>query len=221
MFPFWRSARLEDIKLKAWLPAKGRELVQVAVIDDEPFPKSELLRSHGFRLSELGDITDVRMLREFEVILCDIRNVGKAFGSEYEGAYTIAEIRRHYPVKYLILCSAHTFDARYNKFTRLCDDQLRKSADIDTMADALDRGIRVSVDPVERWKRMRTFLMEQGMDLEKLRRLETSYIKAVKRGDSSEFKDSAILPTLSSEQREVLTQFVVSGLIAASKHLIV
>jgi hypothetical protein len=86
-----------------------KQKTHIAVIDDEPFHRLEQLRTHGFNITELGDIKAIDQVGSYPIVVCDIKGVGKAFGSPLEGAHVLSEIRKTYPDKYLITFSGATF----------------------------------------------------------------------------------------------------------------
>src|SRR5690554_2440279 len=87
-----------------------RSMINVVIVDDEEFVYLEELRRSGFSLSKYDDVPDLQSLEAYPVIICDIKGVGKAFKSRFEGAYLIRELRKKYPFKVLAAYTGSTYD---------------------------------------------------------------------------------------------------------------
>ena len=115
-----------------------RSDVPIVIIDDQDVPYIEDLRYNGFNVMHIKDIDQIDSIKGFEIIICDIRGIGKKFKSNFEGAHIISEIRRVYPFKIIIGYTAYTFDPTYNKYLSLADDVFKKDIDIDEWITHLD-----------------------------------------------------------------------------------
>src|SRR4051812_32693639 len=115
---FGRPKQVSDLKDHTINHSAGslRSQIPILVVDDQEFPYLEVLRQHGFNLTFFNDISDVRQVNNFPVVVCDIKGVGKSFKSKYEGAHVIAEIKKYFPTKILIAFTAHMFDSSFNKY---------------------------------------------------------------------------------------------------------
>lgn len=156
-----------------------RHLLNVAVIDDEDFPYLQVLRQHDFRVTKFDDIQSVDQLSNFEIILCDIRGVGKSFGSKYGGGHLIEEISKKSPHKYLIAHSGSTFKTDFNKFFRLCDESVMKGVDVNEMVNLLDRAAKAVNDPIYQWKKTRTALENNKVASDQISKFEQYYISSI------------------------------------------
>jgi hypothetical protein len=163
-----------------------RELKQrnkIAIIDDKRFLMADAIKRHGFSVDELGgDITSIDQVMAYPIVICDIKGVGKYFGSSYEGAHVLAEIRKAYPDKYLISFSGNSFDVSYNESLNSADTSATKDADIDSWVRILETGLKAVGDPKERWLRFRKTLVEKGIDAYDLFKLEEAFVKSIKEG---------------------------------------
>lgn len=182
---------------------------KIAVIDDEPFLKLESLRAHGFNLTELGgDIKSVEQVEAYPIVICDIKGVGKAFGSDKEGAHVLSEIRKSYPDKFLITFSGMTYDASYNESLATADASATKDANIDYWTTLLEKGLKNTGDPTQRWVRFRMDLLEKGIDLFELFKLEQAFISSIEKRDSSIMKSHPV----PAEVRDIVIKFTVVAL---------
>jgi hypothetical protein len=168
-----------------------RQLLPIAVIDDEKFGYADLLKQYKFDVTELGDIADIKIVSAYSIIICDIQGVGKSFKSSAEGGYLIKEIRRRYPEKYIIAYSGGTFNPTYKKYFDDCDATIQKDADIEEWINILDKAVQETGDPVNRWVRLRGVLLSSGMELNDMLTLEQAYIKSVTDNNPSHLKAQA------------------------------
>ncbi len=188
----------------------NRRDIPILCIDDHGLQYEEILRHHNFNIKVIRDIEDIKATSDYPVIICDIKGVGKSFGSEYEGGHIIEEIKKNYPEKVVIAYTGQQFDARYNKFFSMCDFVLTKDIDSDTWVDVLDRTIKKVVCPIEQWKRIRNYLLVHDVTLRKVFELEQEYISAVLQKDKNKFATKNVMSGLSPDVRAVLQGFVSS-----------
>jgi len=198
-------------QLRAKLDATRLRQVKIALIDDEPFPYLETLRRHDFIIKQLSDITDVHAVESYDVVMCDIRGVGKHFQSPLEGAHVIMEIRKFYPWKTLLAYSGQQFDPSFNKAFAACDFMMRKDTDSDEWIETLDRAAAIALDPAERWKRVRNVLIERHVPLITIVELEHSYVGSVLNHKAWHPK-SAVTSKLPEDARAVVNNLVSSSI---------
>jgi len=197
---------LSDLKLRH----------QIAVIDDQPFLKANVLRSHKFQITELGDIKAVDQVSEYPVVICDIRGVGAAFGSNLEGAHLIAEIHKTYPDKFIMSYSGAEFDMSYNESLSKIDISVSKDAPTEFWVKVLEEAISIVGDPKQRWIRFRNTLLQQEVDLHDVFRLEQVFIKSLENRNPSHLQNVKI----PDEIKEVFSAFVKIALNQIIKSLV-
>lgn len=160
-----------------------RNSVQIAIIENETFPPLEELRRHMFNITIFADIERISILNDFDIIITDIRGVGKHFGSKLEGAHLIEEIVKQYPNKYLIAYSASRFDMTLNKYFNMCDQQRKKDTDVHEWTTTLDKAITDINDPIFQWEKTRRILIENSFPLEYISKIEKAFAKSVIKRD--------------------------------------
>jgi len=180
--------KLDELRLRCPDISILKKKMHIAIIDDEPFYRLEALRANGFILNNLGDITSIDQIEAFPIVVCDIKGVGNAFGSSYEGAHVLSEIRKAFPDKYLISFSGATFDASFNESLSTADASATKDANVDQWITLLEKGLKSVGDPIQRWLRFRSSLVGKGVDIFEVFKLEQSFIKAIKNKDNSLLK---------------------------------
>ncbi len=182
MITWGRQLELSKIKNTRWNRTVKRKEINIAVIDDEIFPLLENLSAHGYDIVKFDDVTDIRVLAEYDIIACDIMGVGTSFGSRHGGGHLIKEIKIQYPDKFLIFFSGGTFGPTFKKFSDYADTSIKKDADTDDWVDLLDFGIEEIIDPYNRWIRARRVLIDREISVHTLAKLEQAYIKSVLKG---------------------------------------
>lgn len=207
---FGKCYELDELNKVTPYQVSNRSLVPIVCIDDQGMQYDQILINHGFNLKVLTDITDIRAVSDYPVVICDIKGIGKSFGSKFEGGHIIEEIHTNYPEKILISFSGNQFDARYNKFFKLCDYVLTKDIDSDQWVSVLDETIKKVTTPIAQWKRMRAFLYEKNVSTRKVFELEQEFITAIITKDKNKFATNKTLETLSQDTRTVLTGFLSS-----------
>ena len=209
-YSFGKPLGLNDLKSKIIEKKEfKRHEVPVAIIDDEPFPYTSAIRKHDFNVKEIGDIKDINAVHSYSVILCDIKGVGKSFGSKYEGAHVIEEIRRYYPSKILIAYTSHQFDPTYNKFFNLCDFTLKKDIDSDDWVTSLDKAVRMAQDPIAQWQKVRMSLLNHDINIFDLVKLEDAFVKKMLNIDKN-FNFDKISKNLPNDAKQIVLNFASS-----------
>ncbi len=191
----------------------NRSKVNIAIVDDEEFIYIKELTKSGFTLHQYNDVPDLRSLDSFKVIICDIKGVGKAFKSPFEGAYLIRELRKKYPFKILAAYTGSTYDISINSYL---DDVhvIKKDITIDEWCTEIDYLIKKVSDPKEIWNKIRDILIKEDVPLLSLVKLEHEYVDIIlnKNSDFHNFPSSSHDINLTQDVRSVI-QSLVAGLI--------
>jgi hypothetical protein len=161
--------------------AEAKQRVEIAVLDDNPFAPKDALIHHKFRITELGpDIRSLDQVSTYPIIVCDVAGVGRAFGSSLEGAHLVNEIRKAYPDKFLIGYTGQTHSVATTNALTAADRRMAKDESIEAWIKNLEAGMNEVVNPRNRWIRMRRALLERGVELFDVFKLEQAFIKAVR-----------------------------------------
>jgi hypothetical protein len=196
--------QLSDLKVIARPPIGTlRQKIPIVVVDDKGFVYLNVLRDHGFWITELRDVTDVKIIETYPIVVCDIRGVGKAFASQFEGAHVLAEIKKHYPNKILLAYTGQLFDATFNKYFALCDGSITKDAESQEWVEVLDNAIAAFLDPVLQWKKLRLYMIALDVPTIRLAELEHQYVSAVL-AKQAPFRDEGKLLDLPQDAKNVL-----------------
>ena len=191
-----------------------RSDVPIVIIDDQHVPYIEDLRYNGFNVMYINDLDQIESVKGFEIIICDIKGVGKKFKSKYEGAHVISEIRRVYPFKIIIGSTAYTLDASYNQYLSLADDIFKKDIDLDDWISHLDTAIELAINPIYKWKKISNYLQTNSIKTMDLVRLEDEYVRLIQRKirlDS--FPSKKLSNNLTDETKGIIKSFLNSLII--------
>lgn len=157
---------------------KLRTETKICIIDDEVFKKKNMLEQHSYTVKEIGDPTDINAVAAYHIILCDIKGVGKAFESEFEGGHLIEEIHNFYPNKVIVAYSGEGLDTRFNKYFQIADQALQKDATDELWRTTLDNMIELVHSPIEQWKKTRKRLLELDISSKDLIAVEDLFVKS-------------------------------------------
>ena len=198
----------ETIDLK-----EAKSKIEIAVLDDKPFAPKDSLVSHGFRIRELGpDIRSTDMISSYPIVICDVRGVGKAFGSSLEGAHLVSEIRKDYPDKYIVSYTGETYSLPLTNALAAADKRLAKDDSIDVWTKTLESGLNEVSNPRNRWIRLRTALLSRGVELHHVFDLEQALIKAVHAGKPEILNNKATSAEISAEAKDLVIKFSATAL---------
>ena len=194
---------------------KARE--KILLIDDRPFTKFQSLINNGFKLTKLDDVRSIEQVEPYAVIACDVEGVGSNFGSEFQGAHVISEIRKSYPDKYLIAFTAASHTALYSEMLKSADLRTAKDADINSWIGYLETALQTIGDPRLRWFRMRSFLLSFGYDTFTVLKLEQAYIKSVTNRDASHLRSEKLLKSLPDGLAPIIIKFTATAVVEIIK----
>jgi hypothetical protein len=178
MFGF-KKYTLKDLEyVKAQIRTDNSKF-KIAVIEDKVFPFLEELRRHDFNITIYNDIERINLIADYDIVVSDIKGVGKLLGSKLQGAHLIEEIHKRYPNIYLIAYSASLFNPEYNKYFELCDETKKKGIDVNDWVNTLEKAIKNSNDPIYQWEKSRKMLLKNGVDIGVVSKLERVYVKSI------------------------------------------
>jgi hypothetical protein len=118
----------------------------------------------------------VDQISAYPIIICDVAGVGRAFGSNLEGAHLVTEIRKAYPDKFLMAYTGMTYSLAMTNALTAADKRMEKDASVEAWVQILESGVNEVMNPRNRWVRMRRALLERGVELFDVLRLEQAFI---------------------------------------------
>ncbi len=178
-----------DVKLKRIPFAELKKRIEILIIDDEEFPYLETLKKHEYNITQKTDISDLRDVEAYNIILCDIRGVGKFLTSEFGGAYLIKQLKEKYPEKTIVAYTASKYDAKFQQYLSYADDTVSKGDyALEDWTALLDRLLNELSDPIKMWEKARKTLAEAGISTIDIAKYESDYVKAIEKGKFESFK---------------------------------
>lgn len=188
--------------------AELRKHVNMLVIDDNDFAPEKFLKLNGYQIHHKTDIDNIKDVEPYDIILCDISGIGKKLGYAKEGAFIIREIHANYPNKRIIAYTSYTFDAEYNKYFSIADFVAPKDFGTDDWIDVLDEQVRKAIDPVNQWKKIRRYLLENDVSTLMIARIEDKYVAAVNNKNFDKLK--SFVDGNDSKLSSIITDFLSS-----------
>lgn len=192
-----------------------RAVVQLCVIDDQPFIPLTNLTSYGYRITHLGDIKSVDDIKSYDLILCDIIGVGASFDNKLQGAALIKEIKSAFPEKIVI---AYTGASLNNPAARqaltFADELIKKDDSIERWKEVLDRNIAKILNPYEIWERIRIDLIRNRIDTKDILLFEDAYVESIVNKDIEfvALKKVIAKSSLKNDTRSVITGVISSAI---------
>ena len=166
-----------------------KKLTEILVIDDKEFVFLEALRKHELSIQQKYDLTHLSDASEYDIILCDIRGVGKFLESDYEGANLIKALKNKYPNKIILAYTANEYDASFQKYLDYADGIAPKGAyGLEDWVSLLEETLNDCADPVKQWERTRKLLLKANVSTIDVAKYESQYVKAIKNGSFESFK---------------------------------
>lgn len=182
--------RIKD-KFEIERHSEARRKVKIIVVDDQEFtPLGSLRDSYHYDIKQNGTIDDPYMVAEYDIILCDNQGVAVKLSPKNGGATLIKEIKKNYPNKSVIAYTASSFNPKVSDFLDYADKRMGKSSPIDDWVSILDDFIEKRFDLKYQWKLTRTALLEKGLSIVDVAKLEAEYVNAVNNQSLPSLKDS-------------------------------
>lgn len=176
-------------KIKEKSITQLRKKVKILMVDDEEYDIVELLKNRGYEVYYKEDISYVLEVEPFDIIVLDIKNVAKRFGSVHEGFGFAKEVKMVYPQK-LVLCYSGTSDININEQLDKIDGFVKKDTDVDIWSQKLDGCITKFSDVNHHWGVIEKQLKEQKIDTESIERLKKLYLKSFETDSFDELKST-------------------------------
>jgi hypothetical protein len=193
---------------------KLRSQTRICVIDDEAFVPKNMLVQHDYQIKELGDINDINAVHTYQIILCDIKGVGRSFGSAFEGGHIIEEIHLYFPNKVIIAYTGERLDPTYNRFFQMADQSVKKDASADDWRNIIDGTIELVHSPIEQWKKTRRRLIDLDISSKDLIKVEDLYVSS-HLNKSDLISDSKTIRVLQDDVKNVVLNVASSFIFSA------
>lgn len=189
-----------------------RKDVKIVVIDNDPFPYMDMLRTHNFNIEQLPNLETLTSLSSYDIVLCDVQGVGLNFSETYQGAYLVKEIRKKYPFKFIISYTAYDNDARYTALLKNADYSIKKDEDTEVWVEKLDTAIAAVYDVEEQWYKIRDYLLSQKVSMFQVALLEDDFVRRIQKKKSFDnFPRTNGHLQIDREVKDILLSFIGSA----------
>ena len=184
-----------------------RKKFKILIIDDNDVPFSDTLKSLGYFVQRETDIKKLSEVEDFDLVLCDKRDVGRLMKVTGQGLYLAKKIKESYPFTPVILYSSEAF--MYNDFDaiRILDDVISDAPDPDTFADYVDKQIKALLDPFKQWEKLNIELIKLGLTTRQISKVESNYVDQLIKTRSYTVSQGLPERLLSSAVKELLLKF--------------
>lgn len=164
----------------ASLNNRERSLFKIAIIDDEDFYYKEQLMNLGFNITKYDDVLDLNMLSSYDLIISDIKGVGKKFDSEFEGAFLLSQLKTKYPYKEFAAYTGSAYDPRISGLLNGIQ-VIKKDYPIEDWTNAIDSLLKSVGDPKQIWLKIRKNLLDKNISPIELTYIEDEFVTRVLR----------------------------------------
>lgn len=183
---------------------------KILVVDDTDFDQIETLKGRDYQIKKVDDIQDLSQAEPYDIVLIDIKGVGKAFNSPHEGAYVAKALKETYPNKRIIMITGSKYEDKYNSILKIIDGYLNKDSSTEEWEELIRENVEKVANPVKQWKTIRNRLLDCDVGIHLVYELEQVYITAIKQKSPKIFEDSRVIKSLSPAVRQVVTSLVKS-----------
>lgn len=189
--PFRKLYTINDLSLKTFtLKQQSKGSVKILIVDDNDFEYKNEMMNFDFNLKTVDDIAQLDFVSNYDIIICDIRGVGKKLGYKFEGVGLINDLKKKYPYK---LYGVYTGNDVSLEMSAMLDGVkiLPKNLDKEDWKGILDQLVKEVLDPQTLWMKMRSYLLNEGVSLYDVVLLEHEYVYCMKHkgGDVSSLFD--------------------------------
>lgn len=187
-----------------------RKKIDILVVDDKEFDFIDPLRSCGFSIRHVYDISDIRDVNPYEIILCDIMGVGTAFDPALQGASIIKQIKIAFPLKRVVAYTASSYDPTFNNLLNYADFVMVKGSSFDDWSSLLDTQIKNLMNPHAQWNILRDSLLKADISTVDVAKIEDRYVR------SFEGKNPTPIKELVSQNTTSNVGVILSGFLSST-----
>lgn len=178
-FTLGKIYSVDDLKLSSYTSSnvENRSSVKILVVDDQGFPYTEQMRDLNYNIKSVTDLETLDFAKAYDIIICDVRGVGKKLAIRDEGIGLIRDVHNLYPYKEYAVYTANQVDLDMARSLKGIDIEIvPKIFDKDNWNSLLDKMVKSVLDPRNVWLKMRTLLLNEGLPLVTVLKLEHKYV---------------------------------------------
>lgn len=185
-----KTTHPESIELDLFSLISNKPKIKVAIIDDQPFPYTNALEAEGCTVKVFDDYSlkikqrnqKIKIIdfSSFDVIVCDVHEVGKLIFPGSEGISVIEDLRKKYPLKVI---AAYTGDpgAILTKLKKqdTLDKTFAKEWGVDDFLFNFRQITEIFNKPKERWEFIQRRLTHLGLPQHKTIGLQHAFVEHI------------------------------------------
>ncbi|MGI6711092.1 MAG: hypothetical protein ACOX4W_06620 [Bacilli bacterium] len=159
-----------------------REIVKLCVIDNDGIDENALNNlgyKNTFVMHEFYKVDDIK---DYNVILCDIKGVGQKFDRKCQGIAVAENIKKMYPEKKVILYSGQNpsdFDENYSNSATILDGFIEKGESTPKLVSELDKYCETFWNPVKMWDVIESKMKKKGATNKYIAYMEHLYVRSL------------------------------------------
>lgn len=151
-----------------------RERVKILIVDDDEIGIVDYLKTRNFDVYYKNDLNYIIEAMPFDIIIMDIKGVGKSLGSSMEGFALACEIKKKYPHKQ-VHCFSSTVKSEIAADLKKIDGFISKDYDVDKWAEQLDGIIAKYVNIDYQWSVLEQQLIKISINKTDIEDIKTVY----------------------------------------------
>lgn len=176
----------QRIDLKIKIP---RDSIKICIIDDEGFDIN-MLYDLGYKdIRKKMQFENMDEYQDYDIILCDVEGVGINVDAEKQGLAVAEQIKNFYPEKVVLLYSGKNIET-FGEMPNIVDGYLRKQSSMSELANSLDHYYKISIDPINVWKKTRDDMLKNNISTKTIAFLEDRYCRALLEKDEYLFNET-------------------------------
>lgn len=172
----WKQKNPIDMKPR-------RELIDMVVLDDEGFDTLSLNCLNFKKIRVMDKFNDVSDFLQYNVILCDIKGIGKSLDSSLEGIAVARQIKINYPEKIVLQYSGQSvldYDPEFYD-NMIIDGFINKNISTAQLAIELDNRCGMLWNPIDAWEYIEKSLRRIKIDNKNIAYFEHLYVKSLEK----------------------------------------
>lgn len=166
-----------------------RNKIKILMVDDEDYEIVDLLIARGYHIYYKKDIEYVEETEPFDIIIFDIKGVGKRLGSPMQGFTFAKEVKLIYQHK-LVYCYSGTITKNISEQLNLIDGFIKKDTDIDKWVEKLDSFLQLYADVNYHWNIIKKQLDDLKIDINDISDMEKIYKESYQKDEFDNLKIS-------------------------------
>ena len=191
------------------LNATDRNLVKILIVDDDVFNHEDRLRRLGFNIQKYDDIESLEAAEAFQVIICDVKGVGKKFGSQIEGAFVLNQLKKAYPMKEYAVYSSSLYNSEMTTALQGISI-INKDQPSEDWCNDVDSLIRKVTNPKLIWQKIAFKMIENNIPTRVIQKVEHEFVECVrdKAGDFTGFPSSKCLSDVDGDVSGIIHSLI-------------